>query len=60
MTIAISGAKNHTLGVVKTLADGRQINLGVWSFSHRNPVIHWAVNMWIKAKVVWFKWRGII
>jgi len=60
MNMAMSGAKCQSLGLVKTTADGRRINLGVWAFSHKNSVVHWTVNTWIKAKVIWFKARGVI
>lgn len=59
-TAAASGAKCHSVGLVKTTADGRKINLGVWSYHHKNPVLHWVVNAWIKLKVFWFKQRGVI
>lgn len=60
MSFAASGAKCQAVGVAKIRADGTKVDLGVWSFQHKNPVIHWAVNLWIKAKVVWFKMRGVI
>lgn len=43
-------AKQASLHAVVTRADGRVENLGVISFYHKNPLIHYPVNWWIKFK----------
>ena len=38
------------ISAVVTRADGTVEDLGLISFSHPNPIIHWAVNSYIKIK----------
>lgn len=43
-------AKKTSLSAVITRADGRVENLGMIAFRHKNPLIHYPVNWWIKFK----------
>lgn len=43
-------AKSASIHAVVTRADGRVEKLGVISFYHKNPLIHYPVNFWIKLK----------
>lgn len=38
------------ISAVVTRADGTVEDLGLISFSSPNPIIHWAVNLYIKTK----------
>lgn len=50
MIVSKAKAKHASIHAVVTRADGRVENLGVISYYHRNPLIHYAVNAWIKLK----------
>lgn len=58
--ITASGTKNASLGMCKILKDGTKVNFGVMAYQHKNPLKHWAVNLWISAKVLYFKARGYL
>lgn len=47
---ALPEAKSTAISAVVIRADGRRVNLGLISFKHRNPIIHWAVNLYISVK----------
>lgn len=47
---ANSGSKSQSVYAVVTRADGRVENKGLVAFYHKNPVIHFVVNAWIKLK----------
>ena len=42
--------KYSSIRAVVTRADGTVENLGLISFKHRNLIIHWAVNAYIRLK----------
>lgn len=42
--------KKASLSAVITRADGRIENLGIVAYQHRNPLIHYPMNLWIKFK----------
>lgn len=43
-------AKTQAIRAVVTRADGTVEDLGIVSYYHRNPLIHYPVNWWIKIK----------
>jgi len=47
---AFPKAKSTAIRAVVYRANGRVENLGLISFKHRNPVIHWTVNAYIRLK----------
>ena len=48
--LARAKARQASLTAVVIRADGRREDLGLISYWHRNPLIHWAVNAYIKIK----------
>lgn len=49
--ISIGGkAKHSRISAVVTRADGRVERLGVIAFYHRNPIINWVGNLYIRIK----------
>ena len=42
--------KKASISAVITRADGRVEELGVISYYHKNPLINWIVNQWIRMK----------
>lgn len=49
-TYAFPKARSTAIRAVVTRADGRIIDLGLISYRHRNPFIHYAVNAYIALK----------
>lgn len=50
MVLADSNAKSASIHAVVTRADGSVEDLGLISFYHKNPLINFAVNKYIKLK----------
>lgn len=44
--------KHQSLRAVKTLADGTQLNLGLISYYHKNPIINFFGNMWVRINSI--------
>jgi hypothetical protein len=49
-TLARSETRSMALRAVVIRVDGRTENLGLISFKHKNPFIHYAVNAYIRLK----------
>lgn len=45
-----SNARSATFRAVVTRADGTVEDLGLIAYWHKNPLIRWVVNVWIRTK----------
>lgn len=51
--VARGEVREQSISAVVTRADGTIENRGVISYYSKNPIKHWAVNAWIKAKEIY-------
>ena len=53
--------KRQAVNMAVRRADGSIEQRGIWAYAHRNPILHYGMNAWIKVKVAyyWIKdWRA--
>jgi hypothetical protein len=50
---AVGKLKTGSISAVVTRKDGRRIDLGIVSYTSRNPLKHYPMQVWIKLKRWW-------